>query len=98
MTLEAFKKLVTDERPVLVDFYAEWCGPCKKMEPFLDEIAEENSATVKVVRIDVDRHFGIAGAMEVDALPTLMLIKDNAVAWRKTGFLTKEELLRQLKK
>jgi thioredoxin 1 len=98
MTPAAFKKLVTDERPVLVDFYAEWCGPCKKMKPFLDEIAEENAAAVKIVRIDVDKHSELARAMEIEMLPTLLLIKDNAVIWRKTGFATKKELLGQLKK
>jgi thioredoxin len=98
MTPEAFKKLVTDDRLVLVDFYAEWCGPCKKMEPLLEEITKEYSATVKVVRIDVDENPAVAKYAGVEALPTLFLLKDNVMRWRKTGLATKEELLDQLEK
>jgi thioredoxin 1 len=96
MTETEFKQLIADERYVLVDFYAEWCGPCKKMKPFLDEIAAENASTVKVVRIDVEQHPDLAKAMKVEGLPTLLIVKNNAIVWQKTGFADKQELLKQL--
>jgi thioredoxin 1 len=96
MTEAAFKELIADKRYVLVDFYAEWCGPCKKMKPILDEIATRNGSTVKVVRIDVEQHPDLAAAMRVEGLPTLLIIKNNAVVWQKTGFAEEQELLEQL--
>lgn len=97
MTVEAFKALLQDERYILVDFYAEWCGPCKKMKPSLDEIAAEKSATVKVIRIDVDKNRELAEAMKIEALPTLQIIKNNQMIWNKVGFAEKTELLEHLK-
>lgn len=97
MTVDQFKELLKDERYVLVDFYAEWCGPCKKMKPFLDEISQEMASTVKVVRIDVDKNRDLAAAMQVDALPTLQIVKNNQMIWSKVGFADKNELLEQMK-
>lgn len=96
MTESEFKAQLADDRIVLVDFYAEWCGPCKKMKPSLDEITQEMSATVKVLRIDVDKNPDLAKAMKIDALPTLMIVKDNAVIWNKVGFAEKAELTEHL--
>lgn len=97
MTESEFKQLLNDDRTVLVDFYAEWCGPCKKMKPSLDEIAAEMSATVKVVRIDVDKNPDLAKSLKVDALPTIMIVRNNSVIWNNVGLIEKAELVSHLK-
>jgi thioredoxin 1 len=97
LTVEDFKKLVNSEKYILVDFYAEWCGPCKKMKPSLDEISKEYSENVTVIRIDVDKNPTIAKAMNIEGLPTLHLYKKNALVWQKLGFVSKEEMTAQFK-
>ena len=92
-----FKKLVNSEKYVLVDFYAEWCGPCKKMKPSLDEISDEYPAHVTVLRIDVDKNPTLAKEMNIEGLPTIYLYKNNALIWKKLGFVSKEEMVEQFK-
>lgn len=96
MSLDDYKKLLDTDKLVLVDFYAEWCGPCKKMEPFLKEIAEEKSATVKLIRINIDENMELEKALKVEALPTLKLYKSQTIVWDNLGFVTKEEILKHL--
>lgn len=97
MSEDDFREELRDERKVLVDFYAEWCGPCKKMAPFLDEIAAREAQTVKVLRIDIDQNPDLAAALNITSLPTLMIVEDGKITWSKIGFAEKEELLGQLK-
>jgi len=97
ISIEGFKKLVQSEDYVLVDFYAEWCGPCKKMKPSLDEISTEYAAHVTVIRIDVDKNPTIAKEMNIEGLPTIHLYKKNALIWQKLGFVSKEEMVEQFK-
>jgi len=98
MSTAEFQQLLVGDKTVLVDFYAEWCGPCKKMKPFLDEIATEMGSTVKVIRIDVDKNPDLAASMHITALPTIQLIRNNVMIWNKIGFVEKDELVEQLKK
>lgn len=97
ITSTDFLTLLDDEKYVLIDFYAEWCGPCKKMKPFLDEISKEKANEVKIVRIDVDKNPTLAKEMNIEGLPTLHLYKNKKLKWNKLGFATKEEMLEQLK-
>ena len=92
-----FKKLVNSEKYVLVDFYAEWCGPCKKMKPSLDEISDEYPTHVTVLRIDVDKNPTLAKDMNIEGLPTIYLYKNNTLIWKKLGFVSKEEMVEQFK-
>jgi len=96
MSLDDFKKEIDSDKLVLVDFYAEWCGPCKKMEPFLKEIAEEKSASVQLIRINIDENMELAKVLKVEALPTLKLYKNQSLVWGNIGFLTKDEILSHL--
>ncbi len=98
LTTAEFQQMLSGDKTILVDFYAEWCGPCKKMKPFLDEIATEMNATVKIIRIDVDKNPDLAASMHITALPTIQIIRNNAVIWTKIGFVEKAELVEQLKK
>jgi thioredoxin len=97
MTQEDFDKLLDNPKIVLVDFYAEWCGPCKKMKPYLDEIARDMADRVEVVRIDVDKNRSLAKAMRIDAIPVLQVYRNKKIRWAETGFVEKSEVLKHLK-
>ena len=93
--VDYFNKIKSDKL-VLVDFYAEWCAPCKKMKPYLEEISNDMKNTVDVLRIDADASKEVCQVMTVEALPTLILYKNGIQVWRNTGYVTKEEVLNQI--
>ena len=86
-------EVLKSSEPVLVDFFAEWCGPCKAMAPALDEIASELQGKVKVVKVDVDQSPGVTGEYGIRAMPTLILFKDGKVAAQHTGALVQKKKL-----
>jgi thioredoxin 1 len=92
MTLASFQQKIAGDKPVLVDFTAVWCMPCKKMKPTIDKLAEEMKATHDVIMVDVDKQEDIATAYKVEAMPTLMLFKKSAVVWQKVGLTEEPEL------
>jgi thioredoxin len=96
MTKVDFDKLVNSDKKVLIDFYAEWCGPCKKMAPYLDKMSSELKDKVTIIRIDVDKNEALATELKVDALPTLMLYDKNKLTWQNVGYITEEELRKKL--
>ncbi len=98
MTKADFQALVLSDAKhyVLVDFYADWCAPCKKMKPYLDEIARDMSSTVKVLRINADEHSQLCKDLGVDALPVLMVYQNNAITWKNVGFVEKNDVLKHL--
>lgn len=91
VTKDNFNEEINDG-VVLVDFYAEWCGPCKMISPILDELKVEMADQVKIVRVDVDQESDLAQRFDVMSIPTLVLFKDGKPAGRKTGFLPKPKL------
>ena len=97
MTLEEFQKLLQTDKYVLVDFYATWCGPCKQMEPDLEEIAETMKDKVILVRIDVDKNPTISKHFEIESLPTIQIYKNQKLVWEDIGYKTKKQLTNQLK-
>jgi len=78
--------------PVLVDFYADWCGPCKTMTPILQQVATENSGKVKVIKIDVDQNQAVAQQYRVQGIPTLILFHQGKVLWRQSGVVPAQAL------
>lgn len=98
MSLVQYKELLKSETPVLVDFYAEWCAPCKKMEPYLKKIATEMPDKVKIVRINADENTELCKALNVSALPVLKLYKKDKVLWENLGFVTEDEVRKQISK
>lgn len=91
MSMDDYKHMVTsDEKLVLVDFYAPWCGPCKKMKPYLEEIEKEMSDKVKVIRIDVDQHPELANQLRIQSIPELKLYKNGEQVWNNIGYIGKE--------
>lgn len=96
MTRAEFDRRVGGEKPVLVDFYAEWCIPCRQMKPWIEELSRDRAATLRVERIDADDNQELLRELGIDTLPTLELYRQGAAAWKKTGFTSREELLARL--
>lgn len=90
-TFEA--EVLKSAEPVLVDFFAEWCGPCKAMAPALDQVAKELAGKVKVVKVDVDQNPGVTGTYGIRAMPTLILFKGGKVAAQHTGAIVQKKKL-----
>lgn len=97
MTQQEFEALLNTDKVVLVDFFATWCGPCKKMEPYLNEISKDMAATVNVVRIDADIHSSLATQLHVDALPTIFIYKNKQLVWHNVGYVSREDMIAKLK-
>ena len=87
------QEVIASKVPVVVDFYAEWCGPCKAMAPALDHVAKEMAGKVKVVKVDVDQNPGITQKYRIQAMPTLMVFKDGKVASTQVGALVQKTKL-----
>ena len=90
-------EVIKSKIPVLVDFAADWCGPCKMMSPMLEEISEELEGKMKVVKINVDDAQELAAAYNVMSIPNLLIFKEGEVADQMTGAMAKEQLMSQLK-
>ena len=96
MSVDDFKKMVTADVPVLVDFYAPWCAPCRKMSPMLEELSKENEGKIKVLKINIDEHKQLAEEMGVTEIPIFTVYKNGNETARVKGLQTKEELLKIL--
>ena len=97
MSQQQFNDLLKTDKLVLIDFYADWCAPCKKMKPSLDEISTEMKDNIIVVRINADDNQALCKSLQIDALPTLQLYKNEKLIWANTGFLEKNEIVKQVK-
>lgn len=95
---QEYTSLTTSSQLVLVDFFAEWCGPCKKMEPYLNQFKTDLSGKVSIVQIDADKNKSIVADQKVDALPVFKLYKNNEVVWQYSGYISRKDMLKQLKK
>jgi thioredoxin 1 len=89
-------EVLQSTRPVLVDFWAEWCGPCRMLAPLLDEIAQEQSGKVKIVKVNVDHESSLAAKFGIQSIPTLILFKDGEKRDQITGLTSKKVLVEKL--
>jgi thioredoxin 1 len=91
--MSSFSSLINQEKPVLVDFFGEWCGPCKMMSPILKEVKDVLADKVSVIKIDVDKNQELAAQLQVRGVPTLILYKNGKQLWRQSGVVQKNELI-----
>lgn len=92
-----FDIVIASKTPVLVDFFADWCGPCKTLAPILKEVKAELGDAVRIVKIDVDKNQPLANKYQVRGVPTMLLFKDGKQLWRKSGALPKHEIVSAIK-
>lgn len=96
--METFQEVIHSGKPVLVDFYAEWCGPCKAMNPVIREVAQMVEGTARVIKVDIDQAQAAAAYFNVNAVPTFMIFKNGEAIWRHSGMIDKQSLLQKLQK
>jgi len=89
-----FSEIIKGDTPVLVDFYADWCGPCKTLAPILKDAKSSLGDKVKIVKIDVDKNQELSSQYQVRGVPTLILFKDGKQLWRQSGVVPKQEIVR----
>ena len=92
--METFNDIVAGGKPVLVDFYATWCQPCKIMHPVLEQVKQEFGDRLRIIKLDIDKNEAIAAKYGIQAVPTLMLFNNGDIAWRNSGAMMKQELAR----
>lgn len=88
-----FLDIISGDKPVLVDFYATWCGPCQTMMPILDKVKQELGERAKIIKIDVDKNQALAAKYQVRGVPTLMLFKEGKQLWRQSGVVQADALV-----
>jgi thioredoxin 1 len=93
----SFNDIIQSDKPVLVDFFATWCGPCKYQGPILEELATAIGDEARIIKIDIDRNQAVAAKYNVRSVPTLMIFKNGEVKWKEAGVKEKEQLIQLLR-
>lgn len=92
----SFDQLIHSNKPVLIDFYATWCGPCQMLGPILKEVKDQLGDRVSIIKVDVDKNQELAAMQQVRGVPTMMLFQNGKLLWRQSGLLSKEEIIKNI--
>lgn len=92
MASQSFSEIISGDKPVLVDFYADWCGPCKMMSPVVEQVSKEMADQVRVLKVDVDRNQSAAMAYQIQGVPTFIIFRNGKVVWRQSGAMPAQAL------
>ena len=95
--MASFNELINQKVPVLVDFKADWCGPCKSMIPILKDVKQQLKETISIIKIDVDKNASIASQYQIRGVPTLMIFKDGKEVWKQSGVVQANQLIEIIK-
>ena len=95
--MSKFQELISQDKPVLVDFFAEWCGPCKMQAPILEDLKKRVNDQATIIKIDVDKNQSVAAKYGIRSVPTLMIFKNVEIKWKQSGVFPAEELERLIK-
>lgn len=96
--MSKFLDIINQDKPVLIDFFAEWCGPCKTMSPILKQVKDNLGNNISVIKVDVDKNQSLASRYQVRGVPTLMLFKNGKQLWRQSGVLSSDEIIKIINK
>jgi thioredoxin 1 len=93
---QTFTEIIQSSKPVLVDFYADWCGPCRMMKPILENVKQKIGDDATIIKVDVDKNSAAAATYNVTSIPTLMIFQKGQVKWRQAGVVQANQLIQQL--
>jgi thioredoxin 1 len=91
-----FSEIINDDTPVLIDFYADWCGPCKQFSPIIQDVKNEMGELIRVIKIDVDRNEALARKLDIMSIPTVVIYKQGTMHWRASGVQPKQTLINKI--
>jgi thioredoxin 1 len=91
--MKTFQDIIQSDKPVLVDFFATWCGPCQTLGPILKEVKDSLGERVSIIKIDVDKNQALAGTYQVRGVPTMILFQNGKQLWRQSGVLSKQQII-----
>ncbi len=94
--MSSFENIINSEKPVLIDFSAEWCGPCKMVAPILKQVKDSLGDRITIIKIDVDKNQQLASKYQVRSVPTMVLYQKGIQLWRQSGVLTKDEIIKTI--